>query len=44
MGESFFSEMTEMDPAGKGVYTASGVNQHMRGISQIHSMRLNPNR
>jgi hypothetical protein len=44
IGESFFSEMTEMDPAGKGVYTASGVNQHMKRISQIHSMRLNPNR
>ncbi|XP_061179529.1 uncharacterized protein LOC133188163 [Saccostrea echinata] len=44
IGESFFSEMTELDPSGKGVFTAAGVGQHMKRITQIHSMRLNPNR
>lgn len=36
--------MTELDPSGKGVFTAAGVGQNIKRITQINSMRLNPNR
>lgn len=44
IGESFFSKMTELDPSGKGVFTAAGVGQNIKRITQINSMRHNPNR